>query len=61
MNKHQKNILKQLREFQTIYTANQKNTISFKREVDYLEMKVSQEGIFIDSDKVKTILEWPDC
>ena len=33
----------------------------FKEEVDYLGMKVSQDRIAMDPDKVKAILEWPDC
>ena len=33
----------------------------FQKEVDYLGMKVSREGIAMDPDKVKAILEWPNC
>ena len=33
----------------------------FQKEVDYLGMKVSQEGIVINPDKVKAILDWPNC
>ena len=54
---HLKIILQVLRE-QQLYAKFSKCDF-FKDMIQYLGRMVSKDGIFVDSDKIKAIIEWP--